>query len=106
MSQQHRHKQKKRPREELPDNSDFVAGDEGVGALAMPLGVGAPKNKGKKTKGKANDHVKDTTEATLYLEQWDAGAGWRFNKSTQAWILRHMYRKDKVTQREHLLCFR
>jgi hypothetical protein len=97
MSQQHRHKQKKRPRSDAPAEEDFAAGEESLGAMAMPLGVGAPKNKARKTKGKANDHVKDPAEATLYLEQWDAGAGWRFNKSTQAWILRHMYQKDKVT---------
>ena len=49
----------------------------------------------------ARSDVKDPVEAAAYLKAWEArgtmGAGsWRFNKSTQSWILRHMYKRDKV----------
>ena len=51
----------------------------------------------KKNKG-ANRHVKDPAEAAAYLSSWkhrEAGSGWRFNKNTQSWLLRHMYETDK-----------
>jgi hypothetical protein len=47
--------------------------------------------------------VKDPEEAAEYLrlfvlksENKSEGNAWRFNKSTQSWLLRHMYIKDKV----------
>lgn len=53
----------------------------------------------KKKKRSANRHVKDPAEAASYLSSWkhrDAGSGWRFNKNTQSWLLRHMYETEKV----------
>jgi hypothetical protein len=47
--------------------------------------------------------VKDPEEVAEYLrlfvlksENKSEGNAWRFNKSTQSWLLRHMYIKDKV----------
>lgn len=54
-----------------------------------------PKKKLKKSK------VKDPSEAACYLSAWkhkDVGGGWKFNKNTQSWLLRHMYQADKVTK--------
>jgi hypothetical protein len=46
----------------------------------------------------AKGHVKDPAEAASYLSSWkhrDAGSGWKFNKNTQSWLLRHMYESEK-----------
>jgi hypothetical protein len=54
-----------------------------------------PKKKVKKSK------VKAPSEAASYLSAWkhkDVGGGWKFNKNTQSWLLRHMYQADKVTK--------
>ena len=53
----------------------------------------------KKKKRSANRHVKDPAEVASYLSSWkhrDDGSGWRFNKNTQSWLLRHMYETEKV----------
>ena len=51
-----------------------------------------------KKKKKAADVVKDPTEASEYLKSWQAKKGWKFNKNTQSWLLRHMYETDKVSK--------
>lgn len=50
-------------------------------------------------KTKRNRHIKDPSEAAAYLSSWkhrEAGSGWKFNKNTQSWLIRHMYETDKV----------
>ena len=59
----------------------------------------------KKKKGKKNCHVKDPSEAKMYLTEWQnknqqgrgrERSGWKFNKNTQSWLIRHMYEVEKV----------
>lgn len=48
---------------------------------------------------KSNRHIKDPSEGAAYLSSWkhrEAGSGWKFNKNTQSWLIRHMYETDKV----------
>ncbi|CAM9692396.1 unnamed protein product [Discosporangium mesarthrocarpum] len=54
----------------------------------------------------------DKTEATAYLKAWEAkrkaessgvedgggGQAWKFNKNTQAWLLRNMFSEDMVEE--------
>lgn len=42
--------------------------------------------------------VKDPSEASQYLKAWETKEGWKFNKNTQSWLLRHMYEADKVSK--------
>lgn len=42
--------------------------------------------------------VKDPSEASNYLKAWETKEGWKFNKNTQSWLLRHMYEADKVSK--------
>ena len=76
-----------------------VVGGEGESAQEQQQQKEASSAK-KKSKG-ANRHVKDPAEAAAYLSSWkhrEAGSGWRFNKNTQSWLLRHMYETDKCTK--------
>ncbi|CAE7544197.1 unnamed protein product [Symbiodinium natans] len=47
-----------------------------------------------------NAKTKDPEEASSYLTAWqahqDVGTPWRFNKATQAWLLRHAYEPELV----------
>ena len=53
-----------------------------------------------KRRPKKNRHVKDTSEAATYLQGWKENqsgkSGWKFNKNTQSWLIRHMYEADKI----------
>jgi hypothetical protein len=53
-----------------------------------------------KRKQKKNRHIKDPSEAATYLDEWKASksgkSGWKFNKNTQSWLIRHMYDADKA----------
>jgi hypothetical protein len=54
-----------------------------------------------KRKQRKNRNVKDPIEAATYLLQWKDSksgkeTGWKFNKNTQSWLIRHMYATDKV----------
>uniref|UniRef100_A0A7S2CZI3 WKF domain-containing protein n=1 Tax=Octactis speculum TaxID=3111310 RepID=A0A7S2CZI3_9STRA len=53
---------------------------------------------GSKKQRKMHDHTKEPEEAAQYLTLWQEKhtSGWRFNKSTQSWLLRHMYDKCRV----------
>ena len=76
-----------------------VVGGEGESAQEQQQQKEASSAK-KKSKG-ANRHVKDPAEAAAYLSSWkhrEAGSGWRFNKNTQSWLLRHMYETDKCSK--------
>lgn len=74
-------------------------------------------NKGsKQTKKRSlkNLHVKDPEDAATYLNSWKATkmednsssnkkktdelGGWKFNKNTQSWLIRHMYECDKISK--------
>jgi WKF domain len=46
---------------------------------------------------KVVSHVKDPTEAATYLTAWQNKSGWKFNKNTQSWLIRHMY-TDKLSK--------
>ena len=47
---------------------------------------------------------KDPSEAASYLENWkkkqdgNGDSGWKFNKNTQSWLIRHQYETDKVSK--------
>ena len=44
-------------------------------------------------------HEKHPKELESYLSTWkhrDSGSGWKFNKNTQSWLIRHMYNHEKV----------
>ena len=76
-----------------------VAGGEGESTQEQQQQKEASSAR-KNSKG-ANRHVKDPAEAAAYLSSWkhrEAGSGWRFNKNTQSWLLRHMYETDKCTK--------
>ena len=53
-----------------------------------------------KRKQKKNRHNKDPSDVAAYLEEWKASqtgkSGWKFNKNTQSWLIRHMYEADKT----------
>lgn len=53
-----------------------------------------------KRKQKKNRHIKDPSEAATYLQEWKDSkkgkSGWKFNKNTQSWLIRHMYEADKI----------
>ena len=51
-----------------------------------------------KKKATANETVKDPSEASDYLQAWQVKEGWKFNKNTQSWLLRHMYEAEKVSK--------
>ena len=51
-----------------------------------------------KKKKVAAETVKDPSEASEYLQAWQAKEGWKFNKNTQSWLLRHMYEAEKVSK--------
>lgn len=67
------------------DGADAGAGATGTGTTSI-----------KKTASK--ETVKDPTEASAYLNAWQAQEGWKFNKNTQSWLLRHMYETEKVSK--------
>jgi WKF domain len=46
---------------------------------------------------KIASHVKDPAEAAAYLTAWQSKSGWKFNKNTQSWLIRHMY-SDKLSK--------
>lgn len=64
-----------------------------------PASAPTGKHPGKKAR---RAEVKDPQEAAEYLRCWSQRADgervWRFNKSTQSWLLRHMYDKDRVSK--------
>ncbi|CAM9656681.1 unnamed protein product [Choristocarpus tenellus] len=83
-------------------------------ALASPLGVGKPKRKREIApppidRGRCE---RDRTEASAYLQAWwstrkttekETGAEigatpWKFNKNTQAWLLRNMFSEAEVDE--------
>ncbi|GMI22304.1 hypothetical protein TeGR_g10950 [Tetraparma gracilis] len=70
-------------------------------AAAKALKRKEEKKNNKKPKKKANAHTKPPAEAGNYLVLWKLDkanpgtAGWKFNKNTQSWLLRHMY-NDKL----------
>ncbi|CAE7805848.1 unnamed protein product [Symbiodinium sp. CCMP2592] len=54
--------------------------------------------------------TKDPEEASSYLAAWkahqDSGTAWRFNKATQAWLLRHAYEPEMVPKKVFQLLLR
>ncbi len=52
------------------------------------------------TTTKHQQHEKDPSEASNYLIMWKQRehGGWKFNKNTQSWLIRHMYEAEKVTK--------
>ena len=57
----------------------------------------APSKTSKQKKNK-KEVIKDPEEASAYLKSWQAKDGWKFNKNTQSWLLRHMYQPEKVSK--------
>ena len=60
------------------------------------------KGNGKKKQGK-NTNTKDPIEAAAYLTTWkhhndDNANEWKFNKNHQSWLIRHMYRGDRLNK--------
>jgi hypothetical protein len=75
-------------------------------------GVMGKTNKAKKTKttpakkATGNKNVKAPTDVSNYLVLWklhqeagSEGSGWKFNKNTQSWLLRHMYNDGLVNKK-------
>jgi len=62
------------------------------------------KKKKRRKKKRANEHTKEPAAAAAYLNAWAAtqagedDGGWRFNKATQAWLLRHAYDPEKIAK--------
>lgn len=91
--------------EERRKNSKVTGGGEGEQPQQKDQQQKEASNAKKKNKG-ANRHVKDPAEAASYLSAWkhrEAGSGWRFNKNTQSWLLRHMYETDKCNKQTFTL---
>eukprot|EP00977_Amphora_coffeiformis_P000401 scaffold108_cov162-Amphora_coffeaeformis.AAC.12 len=65
-----------------------------VTTITTTTGESSSKTK----KAAANETVKDPSEASEYLQAWQAKEGWKFNKNTQSWLLRHMYEAEKVSK--------
>ncbi|CBJ29807.1 conserved unknown protein [Ectocarpus siliculosus] len=108
-----------------------VGADKRAPLLAAPLGVGKPKRPREPADaaslGKAKDDParkeKERTDANNYLVAWltvrkaneaaeEAGVApppatgvWKFNKNTQAWLLRHVFSDDEIDdKRFETLC--
>ncbi|CAK0903423.1 unnamed protein product [Prorocentrum cordatum] len=94
-----------------PRTRGAPAPSEAATGAAEPGSPGAEKAKGrakapKKRKKAAEESRprKDPDDAEAYLKAWAAsrdgsgGAGWRFNKATQAWLLRHAYDPERVSK--------
>jgi len=69
------------------------------------------KKKKKRRKKAAPLVVKEPEAALEYLRAWSAkqageGDGWRFNKATQAWLLRHAYDAERVAKAAFKLLLR
>ena len=61
----------------------------------------APASKKPEAKKRKKQRVveKDPAEVLTYLSQWKNNrAGWKFNKNTQSWLIRHMYHADKLNK--------
>ena len=80
-----------------PKNADTATNTPAVAVVA------------KKHKRRKTSAVKDPAEAATYLMAWQkqheqnggsesASGGWKFNKNTQSWLIRHMYEADKVSK--------
>lgn len=52
----------------------------------------------KKKQRKKNTITKDPADAYAYLEAWKNQNSWKFNKNTQSWLIRHMYRADQLNK--------
>ena len=105
-------------RQKAADLSRAAAGesDDEAGADAAAVNLKNEKKReaakaAKKAKGKKNKHKKPPSEAGNYLVLWRlhqkdaASSGWKFNKNTQSWLLRHMYNDKQVSKGsfKHLL---
>lgn len=56
-------------------------------------------NNNNKSANTPKRHEKSTAEVSAYLSSWKYqgdGSGWKFNKNTQSWLIRHMYDAGKV----------
>lgn len=69
----------------------------------------------RRKKARESKVMKDPEVATAYLQAWEASVaskdgnaepGWRFNKATQAWIIRHAYEPDRVDKTTFQLLLR
>lgn len=84
--------------------------NDNLGTIVSENVPSSPKKVGRKRKHKT---VKDPAEAALYLTRWKAdrdakesdnkannrnNSGWKFNKNTQSWLIRHMYEADKLSK--------
>ncbi|CAN0356044.1 unnamed protein product, partial [Ectocarpus sp. 12 AP-2014] len=108
-----------------------VGADKRAPLLAAPLGVGKPKRPREPADAASLGKVKDDparkekerTDANNYLAGWlavrkakeaakEAGVApppatgvWKFNKNTQAWLLRHVFSDDQIDdKRFETLC--
>jgi len=84
------------------------------GNLSANVSENAPSSTRKASRKRKHKTVKDPAEAALYLTRWKAdrdakesdnkannnsnGSGWKFNKNTQSWLIRHMYEADKLSK--------
>lgn len=92
------------------DSSGTAAGSAHKKGAARPKAkAGRKKKKRRKKKKQPLGPTKEPQAAADYLHAWaaqqvaqDSGEAlvglWRFNKATQAWLLRHAYENDKVAK--------
>mmetsp|Transcript_81486 Transcript_81486/g.174566 ORF Transcript_81486/g.174566 Transcript_81486/m.174566 type:complete len:260 (-) Transcript_81486:7-786(-) len=92
------------------DTKASVPADTKVGADAkadVKAEVPEAKAKAKGRQARARERkrhredqaVKDPEAAAAYLQGWatkEEGGSWRFNKATQAWLIRHAYDSERV----------
>ena len=96
------HKKKKISKHVLMAREGKAAVEEGKAGdvVETPPTNTSSASAGGKRKKKKNRHVKDPSEATFYLEDWNESrkgkSGWKFSKNTQSWLIRHMYEADKI----------
>jgi len=78
---------------------------------AQPVKVKAERKpgdrKGERKRNRKRMAVKDPQEALAYLQKWEcrgapgqasSDAPWKFNKATQAWLIRHAYEPERVAK--------
>jgi len=108
---QHGDKSAKKRKKPKKDGKSERAQPNRLGEIKEEVTDQATKDK-KKLLNKAKRHksrrrtkvvgvVKEPEAAAAYLSSWAAqqageSTAWRFNKATQAWIIRHVYEVDKV----------
>lgn len=83
----------------VPKHSGDSGNTGGIAIADSPLtnpSNASSQDQSSKKKKNTKKKVKDPTDTEAYLTAWKAKSGWKFNKNTQSWLIRHMYDAEKL----------